>query len=652
MSTFINMLVCARPEPLEKAAAAALDAMRYRPELSQALVRQPLGDGFFAVLYFVGPEVETRSEMLGVAFELFDEEEGEGWLRKVSARVPQETFFALVYTDMFQFKKAWKLTGARWQSYAMISDHGERASSDGDSDGGTLIPDLSKFPDEASNLAEQERLQRRWNPMAFLSAETGLSFETLVGAGYDDENSVVVWRHIGRSGPASPFATWLDELGQLEPPSWRTLVAEVIKDAPSELSALASSAQLAKGSREADAAGERILERVRAAGHVAPAKGPRRTSRVADGLFETSGKIAKLAIVRAPAAVAETLPLFDEIMAIALGELPPEPTEEDGMLALLGVVAHGHTMACCGRTPPEAAASHEREWIGTLVRILPPGLARFGAFAAIAAGAGELIDPAADPFVRSLADAIKRGAPADGMRGVFVDFVRSFPARLAKRELGWFELLCAARGYFVHLERRPLAHVAQLLHELAVDFLAHGTELPGGVISVPPPPATPRPRRSPMAERPAGFLKRLFGKAEAANTWRMELRSVHGLWGGLDLWMFSDGDVWAEEVDRGATVARLYRGELTPQELEQLSALLVERDPRRMQIPPRPGVGGEATTTLVVVTPRGTSSVSKWANDKHADFDGFVARLRSIADGVIQSNAPIWRGPFDATWSP
>ena len=43
-------------------------------------------------------------------------------------------------------------------------------------------------------------------------AGTGLSRGDILGVGYDEAASAVVWRRFGSAGPESHFAVWLNEL--------------------------------------------------------------------------------------------------------------------------------------------------------------------------------------------------------------------------------------------------------------------------------------------------------------------------------------------------------------------------------------------------------------------------------------------------------
>jgi hypothetical protein len=654
MSTFLSMIVCTKPEVVGPAVAKAFEAARYDRETSQALVQEPLGDGFTAFVFAVGPEAESRWDMVGTAFELFDEEEGEGLVQKIAASVPGETFYALVYSDMSQFEKAWKLSGARWEAFSMMGDDASHTTSEGAYDSASLIPDLKKFPDEESNLAEQERVRRIYDPVDFLTRETGLSRAKILGAGYDEQATGVLWKRYGTAGPKSEFAGWLKGLGPQvakTPRPWSALVPEVTADAPASLGGLMSSASLAKTS-----------------------------DRAGDGLSGTANVMARIAIVRGPGVIAEVIPFFGTAMARALEQLLPEPTAAKGLAGLLGVAQYNLTIAACGVKLPEAVGTLERQWLGQLATIaggLPdhPGIGRIVAFGALAAGVGELVpialgegdaaieagcklgpDPVA--FARYFAGAMKRGLKAADVEPAFVDLVTWFPSLAAENDLTWFELLCAGRAYFVHFERKPVQHVAQRLHELAVETLARPPAPPAAAVRVvaPPQSAGPRPQREPTLASPPpakrGLLTRLFGSKSSLPAWyKIELRDVQGMWGGTNIFVFGDGDLWVDQVDRGVISSRLYRSRLAPETLAELTDLLTRNDPRRLEIPMRNGVGGEAAATLSVVTPGWTFSIEKWANDKHAGFDAWTARLRSLAESAT-GGAPVWQGPFDWNWRP
>ncbi|RKH65329.1 hypothetical protein D7W81_17125 [Corallococcus aberystwythensis] len=67
-------------------------------------------------------------------------------------------------------------------------------------------------------------------------------------------------------------------------------------------------------------------------------------------------------------------------------------------------------------------------------------------------------------FVRYLAAARLRKAPAQDVRPAWETFVEAFPLKSAASTLEWKDLFWAARAYFVGVEGRPVARVGEALH--------------------------------------------------------------------------------------------------------------------------------------------------------------------------------------------
>ncbi|WP_375744262.1 hypothetical protein NR800_05515 [Corallococcus interemptor] len=67
-------------------------------------------------------------------------------------------------------------------------------------------------------------------------------------------------------------------------------------------------------------------------------------------------------------------------------------------------------------------------------------------------------------FVRYLATARLRKAPAQDVRPAWEEFVEAFPMKTAAGTLEWKDLFWAARAYFAGLEGRPVARVGESLH--------------------------------------------------------------------------------------------------------------------------------------------------------------------------------------------
>jgi hypothetical protein len=71
-----------------------------------------------------------------------------------------------------------------------------------------------------------------------------------------------------------------------------------------------------------------------------------------------------------------------------------------------------------------------------------------------------------------------------------------------------------------------------------------------------------------------------------------------------------------------------------------------------LQVKDRPGVPDEARTSIAVVTKGGTAAkVTKWASEKHPDFDTVYGYLRAICSRT-EAGKPIYAGVYDWEWRP
>jgi hypothetical protein len=141
-------------------------------------------------------------------------------------------------------------------------------------------------------------------------------------------------------------------------------------------------------------------------------------------------------------------------------------------------------------------------------------------------------------------------------------------------------------------------------------------------------------------------------------TWgraRLELRDVHGLWGGTDVVVEGSGRVVVRVVER-TREERRYETTIPVGEAVALLRRAVEADLLRVAPPQRPGVPDEARPMLVVRNARGLGrSVLKWENDQVPRFDGVRAALTELARAVqargqpvpVEATEPAWQ-PFEA----
>ncbi len=132
------------------------------------------------------------------------------------------------------------------------------------------------------------------------------------------------------------------------------------------------------------------------------------------------------------------------------------------------------------------------------------------------------------------------------------------------------------------------------------------------------------------------------------------LSDVQGLFGGQSLWIAEDRTAYVETVGHKQGANGLwstrYKTTLTPADWTKLERLVNEHHFRSIRMRQRPGVPDEAHPTITIVTRSGdTTSVMKWANDKHADFDAIYDYLLELckrkADVLLE-------GPYDYSWRP
>jgi len=131
---------------------------------------------------------------------------------------------------------------------------------------------------------------------------------------------------------------------------------------------------------------------------------------------------------------------------------------------------------------------------------------------------------------------------------------------------------------------------------------------------------------------------------------RVELHDVHGLWGGVAVWVEGSGRAVVQRVDASRTEARyaLALGD----DARALLRRAAEVDVLAVEVPDRPGVPDEARPRIVLQGPAGERrEVSKWGSDEVAGLDAVLADLRAIA-GRTGDRAPDARGPHDPAWRP
>jgi len=134
------------------------------------------------------------------------------------------------------------------------------------------------------------------------------------------------------------------------------------------------------------------------------------------------------------------------------------------------------------------------------------------------------------------------------------------------------------------------------------------------------------------------------------------LLDVHGLWGGRDLWIPSDGRATCcaveppKEGQSGLQETR-YAFHISESEVDALNDLIAQHHFFTIKTRERDGLPDEARPILLVKTGERRYGVSKWANEKHRDFDAIYDHLIRVAERGRQGT-PIASGPYDWSWHP
>ncbi|HET6676354.1 MAG TPA: hypothetical protein VFG71_13500 [Nitrospiraceae bacterium] len=135
----------------------------------------------------------------------------------------------------------------------------------------------------------------------------------------------------------------------------------------------------------------------------------------------------------------------------------------------------------------------------------------------------------------------------------------------------------------------------------------------------------------------------------------LRLDDVHLLHGGQNIMIWSDGtelfQLVARRQDASGLYEKRYKLVISSEGMRHLTQVLImaaaaEPPTTRHGFPdePRPMI---TATFLSGISLR----LSKWADDKHREFDGLYAALLSEIDKG-QQTTPIYEGPYDPHWLP
>lgn len=132
------------------------------------------------------------------------------------------------------------------------------------------------------------------------------------------------------------------------------------------------------------------------------------------------------------------------------------------------------------------------------------------------------------------------------------------------------------------------------------------------------------------------------------------LRDAHGLWGGPNVYLRSDGVLIVQDVGRGprGLVERRYRSRIDPKKIQQLDRLLAEHRFVTLTSSTGPPIPDEGRPSLWAAFADGRMhEVSKWDHDSNPDFEAIASWLVALIAGAKKAK-PIFEGPYDSAWMP
>ena len=129
------------------------------------------------------------------------------------------------------------------------------------------------------------------------------------------------------------------------------------------------------------------------------------------------------------------------------------------------------------------------------------------------------------------------------------------------------------------------------------------------------------------------------------------LKDGQGLFGGQNVYVNAKGTCIVQVVVAGNRESR-YELALTPGKIKELENLLSQHNFWAIRIPKRPGRPDEANPKITAVPKKGkANTVSKWAGDRHADFDPIYQWLVGVATSAQQTK-PSFQGRHSTKWKP
>ena len=132
---------------------------------------------------------------------------------------------------------------------------------------------------------------------------------------------------------------------------------------------------------------------------------------------------------------------------------------------------------------------------------------------------------------------------------------------------------------------------------------------------------------------------------------RLELRDVHGLWGGSHVAIAGSGSACVRIVDRTGQERR-FAFTIDKKEALALVQLATDQDLLGLKTPERAGVPDEGRPQLVLENALGqTRAVFRWQNDKVPAFEKIEQALRAL-EKKCEKLEPVLRGKQDPYFRP
>ena len=147
------------------------------------------------------------------------------------------------------------------------------------------------------------------------------------------------------------------------------------------------------------------------------------------------------------------------------------------------------------------------------------------------------------------------------------------------------------------------------------------------------------------------------GRAMVDQLAAITLRDVHPLHGGQIVYLSADGSGYFQLVTHPPGTPSLHEKRYhLAVPAAAMAALWRQLPPERLAAIPsstQPGIPDASRPRIVARLTSGKSiNVSRWQNDKQADFDRLYQALLLVAHDAAAGEAPLVDGKFDPAWAP